>query len=124
MGAATRILPLRTPGDLEVVSRGLCRLPASDRTPFPLSARHLSFGTTLPARLSTPTSLTSDTTSSGGPRNAAHPDEDERTFQAPGRSRLNITLRSQIQSSDSGAMVTEVSATANAIAIAATATRT
>jgi len=71
----------RTPGALEVVSCGLCRSPARlIAHPFPQSARHTSRGTKLPARLST---LTPDTASPGGHRNAAHPDEDERP---PGRS--------------------------------------
>jgi len=71
----------RTSGALEVASCGLCRSPARlIAHPCPQSARHLSLGAKLPARLST---LTPDTTSPGGHRNAAHPDEDERP---PGRS--------------------------------------
>jgi len=76
MGATTCTLSPRTPGALEVVPHGLSRSSASlIAHPCPQSARHLSFGTKFPARLSTLASLTPDTTSPGGHRNAAHPDE-------------------------------------------------
>jgi len=82
MGAMTCTLPLHTLGTLEVVSHGVCHLPAGlIAQPCPQSACHhpLALNCQHVCQHQTPP-----------PHNVAHPDEDERMFRAPGRSRYTI----------------------------------